>query len=152
MNKINEEAIKAFYNAEKFSKQNTKVEVLPNVTTLSLHGNIIAYRYNDPQKTLTITNCGWFTKTTKDRLNGLDGVEITQKKNIWYLNGKKWNGEIIDVHIDQKEKIYTKKQREKIYLDYINNFLTVDNFADAYDMRKNEAENFIKESKELFNQ
>jgi hypothetical protein len=30
-------------------------------------------------------------------LNGLDGVSIQQKAGIWYLNGKEWEGELIDV-------------------------------------------------------
>lgn len=97
MRKITKQAINAFYNAEKFSSSNTMVEVLPNVTILKLHNNAIAYRYNDPENTLSITNCGWFSTTTKERLNGLKDVSISQKKGVWYLNGKEWNGEYIDV-------------------------------------------------------
>jgi hypothetical protein len=79
MRKITEESIKAFNQSKPFKKQNTEVEVLPNVTILKLFDNAIAYKYNDPNKTLSITNCGWFTYTTKDRLNGLEGVSICQK-------------------------------------------------------------------------
>ena len=74
------------------------VEVLPNVTILKLHGNIIAYRYNDTKQTLSITNAGWFSNTTKERLNALPNVHITQKNWVWYLNGKEWNGELIDIN------------------------------------------------------
>jgi hypothetical protein len=70
---------------------------LPNVTILKLFGNEIAYRYNDPEKTLSITNCGWESSTTKERLNGIEGVRIHQRKGQWYLNGKEWNGELINV-------------------------------------------------------
>lgn len=94
---ITQKAVEAFYNAEKFNSSNTKVEVLPNVTVLVLHGNEIAYRYNDPERTLSITNCGWFSNTTKERLNGLKGVNIVQKKGVWYLNSKEWDGKLIDV-------------------------------------------------------
>ena len=73
------------------------VEVLPNVTILKYHNNAIAYRYNDPKRTLSITNCGWFTNTTKERLNALKGVKIYQNNFIWYLNGKEWNGNLIDI-------------------------------------------------------
>lgn len=97
MRKITKEAVNAFMNAEKFNGSNTKVEILPNVTILKLHGNAIAYRYNDPERTLSITNCGWFTITTKERLNAIEGVHIVQKKGVWYLNGKEWNGELIDI-------------------------------------------------------
>jgi len=98
MRKITEESINAFMNAEKFNKQNMSVEVLPNVTILKLHGNAIAYRYNDPQRTLSITNCGWESNTTKERLNALPNVNIVQKNWVWYLNGKEWNGELIDIN------------------------------------------------------
>ncbi len=79
MRKITEESVNAFMNAKKFSKQNMSVEVLPNVTVLKLYGNEIAYRYNNPERTLSITNCGWKTNTTKDRLNGLPTLTIYQR-------------------------------------------------------------------------
>ncbi len=97
MRNITEESIEAFMNAVPFNKSNTKVEVLPNVTILRLFGHAIAYRYNDPERTLTITNCGYSTNTTKERLNGIPRVNIQQKKGVWYLNGKEWNGEKIDI-------------------------------------------------------
>ena len=74
-----------------------EVEVLPNVTIMKLHGNEIAYRYNDPERTLSITHCGWPTRTTKDRLNAIDGVNIYQEKGQWFLNGKEWDGKLTDV-------------------------------------------------------
>ena len=98
MRKITKESIDAFLNAKKFRKSNMDVEVLPNVTVLKYQGNSIAYRYNDPKKTLSITNCGWFSNTTKERLNGLPNVSIIQKNFIWYLNGKEWNGQLKDVN------------------------------------------------------
>lgn len=97
MRKITKDSINAFMNASKFNKQNTSVEVLPNVTILKLHGNPIAYRYNDPKRTLSITNAGWFSNTTKERLNALPNVNIVQKNYVWYLNGKEWNGELTEI-------------------------------------------------------
>tara|TARA_R100001163_G_C5028294_1_gene169270 strand:+ start:770 stop:1081 length:312 start_codon:yes stop_codon:yes gene_type:complete len=101
MRKITQDSINAFLNQQKFYRDNTSVEVLPNVTILKLFGNKIAYLYNNPQKTLSITNCSWFTNTTKDRLNALPNVHIQQKtikgKKEWYLNNKEWNGELIDI-------------------------------------------------------
>ena len=98
MRNITIESINAFLSAKKFKKSNMQVEVLPNVTVLKYQGNEIAYRYNDPKKTLSITNCGWFSNTTKERLNGLPNVSIQQKNFIWYLNGKEWNGNLIDIN------------------------------------------------------
>ena len=97
MKKITKESVEAFLNAKPFNKSNMQVEILPNVSLLKLHGNIIAYLYNDPNKTLSITNCGWFSNTTKERLNALPNVRISQKKWNWYLNGKLWDGKLIDV-------------------------------------------------------
>ena len=97
MRTITKESINAFLNAQKFNRQNMEVEVLPNVTILKLHNNAIAYRYNDPEKTLTISNCGWFTPTTKERLNALPNVNIVQKNYVWFLNGEEWNGQKTDV-------------------------------------------------------
>ena len=90
MRKITEQAAHAFLRKENFKLSNTEVKVEGNVIKLLLHGNCIA------QKTplaYTITNCGWFTPTTKERLTGLSNVHITQKKGYWYLNGKLWDGE-----------------------------------------------------------
>jgi hypothetical protein len=97
MRKITEETVNAFNNSLPFKKANMEVEVLPNVTIMKLHGNSIAFRYNNPERTLSITNCGWETNTTKERLNAIDGVKIYQKSGQWFLNGKEWDGELIDV-------------------------------------------------------
>jgi|TARA_R110000851_G_C12936938_1_gene551867 hypothetical protein len=75
-----------------------EVRVLPNVTVLLLHGNEIAYRYNNPERTLSITNCGWESVTTKERLNGIPNVSISQKNFEWYLNGVLWDGKLIDIN------------------------------------------------------
>jgi hypothetical protein len=98
MRVITENAIEKFLNAETFKVSNTEVEVLPNVTILKLFGNAIAYRYNDPERTLSITNCGWQSNTTKERLNGLPNVSISQKSGKWFLNGTEWNGDLIDIN------------------------------------------------------
>ena len=97
MRLITKQSVEAFMNAQKFKKANMSVEVLPNVTILKLYNNAIAYRYNDPQRTLTIDSCGWFTPTTKERLNALEGVNIQQKDFVWFLNGEEWNGSNITI-------------------------------------------------------
>ena len=104
MRQITRESVKAFLNGEKFNKSNMNVTVEPNVTILKYQGNAIAYKYNDPNKTISITNCGWESNTTKERLNGiidLSGLnigKIYQKNWQWYLNGKEWNGELTDLN------------------------------------------------------
>lgn len=97
MKKITEESVRAFNGATPFKKSSTEIEVLPNVTVMRLHGNPIAYRYNDPERTLSVTNCGWFSRVTMRRLNALDGVDIRQVRGKWYLNGKEWDGGLVDI-------------------------------------------------------
>lgn len=115
MRQITKQSINAFMNAKKFNKANMKVEVLPNVTILYLHNNAIAYRYNDPQKTLMITNCGWFTPTTKERLNALPNVHIQQRNFKWFLNGKEWNGNKIDINGLKQENTKTDELSDRYY-------------------------------------
>lgn len=56
---------------------------------LWLFGNMIAmYRNGD----LFICNGGWNSVTTKERLNGLNGVSIVQRRGSWFLNGTEWDG------------------------------------------------------------
>ena len=97
MRTITQNAIDKFLNAETFKSSNTQVEVLPNVTILKLFGNPIAYQYNDPERTLSITNCGWKSNTTKERLNAIPKVSISQRSGKWFLNGAEWDGKLIDV-------------------------------------------------------
>lgn len=97
MRKITKKSVNAFYKSKPFKEANMEIEVLPNVTIMKLHGNSIAFKYNDPKNTLAITNCGWFSNTTKERLNGLPGVSINQVKGVWYLNGKEWDGKMTNI-------------------------------------------------------
>lgn len=46
---------------------------------------------------LWITNAGWPSPTTKERLNGIPDVSIFQKKGQWYLNGHAWDGTWVHV-------------------------------------------------------
>ena len=104
MRQITKESVIAFLNAKKFNKSNMSVEVFPNVTILKYQGNSIAYKYNDPKQTLSITNCGWFSNTTKERLNGviqLSGLNVKsiyQKNWFWYLNDQEWDGNLTDIN------------------------------------------------------
>lgn len=97
MKKITEKSIEAFMNAEPFKSSNTQVEILPNVTILRLFGNAIAYRYNDPLRTLSVTTAGWDTVTTRERLNGIPFVRVSKRKGQLYINDYPWDGSLVDV-------------------------------------------------------
>jgi hypothetical protein len=62
-----------------------------------LFGNLIATLEHSVGGVLKVTNAGWKSNTTKERLNGLPRVSIQQKKGEWYLNGQLWNGELTQV-------------------------------------------------------
>ena len=85
MRQITKSAVRAFMHDQPFQLDNTQVSSANNVefervTTMYLHGNIIAHsnRAVDGMG-FWIQNAGWFSNTTKERLNGLPGVSISQK-------------------------------------------------------------------------
>jgi hypothetical protein len=90
MRKITEQITRAFLAREKRTQGNTHTDG----TVLYLHGNAIARHTEDG---LEVTNAGWFTVTTKERLNALPNVSINQSRGLWYLNGMQWNGEWTNV-------------------------------------------------------
>lgn len=107
MRKITNNAVNAFLSRNEFKQANT--EVLhkamcstfgtpkgDHFTVMELYGNAIA-AIDSKDGMLSITNAGWQSNTTKERLNGLPNVSICQKNFVWYLNGKIWDGSIIKV-------------------------------------------------------
>jgi len=101
MSKATEQIVNAFLAGDVKNTANGSTDGVG----LMLFGNRIAEHRKEG---LWITNCGWFTMTTKARLNALPDVSIKQVKNKWYLNGNEWDGTWIKVNsnrppvIDQK--------------------------------------------------
>jgi hypothetical protein len=88
-------AAAALQAGKKYSNgKNTKVDS----TGLYLFGNHIARDAGEGH--VAISNRGWFTLTTKDRLNALCNVGISQRKGKWYLNGFEWDGSWVIVAPD----------------------------------------------------
>lgn len=79
-------AIDAFLKGDKVTTSNTTTDGV----NLYLYGNKIAEKRKDG---IYITNAGWFSNTTKERLNGLPNVDIHQKNKVWYLNDQEWDGQ-----------------------------------------------------------
>lgn len=94
MRTITKQAVVALIDGQSFKKSNTEVVKVPNGTRMYLHGNIIAENINDK---IRITNSGWFSNTTKDRLNAIPNVSINQIKGLWFLNGDTWDGSWIEI-------------------------------------------------------
>jgi hypothetical protein len=95
---VSRNAARALHNGAKYSNgKNTRV--LDG--RLMLHGNIIAEAMGE--QTL-IRTCGWFTLTTRDRLNALEGVSVHQRRGKWYLRDGEghieWDGDDIIVGRD----------------------------------------------------
>lgn len=97
MRKITAEAIREFRNARPFRKQNTSVIVGEHNVVLKLHGNGIARYAVGDWDSLEVCDGGWSSNTTRERLNGLCGVQVHQKNWRWYLNGKIWAGHWVKV-------------------------------------------------------
>ena len=94
MRKITREAAEAFCRRKPLSKSNTTVTVTDDAVAMYLHGNLIAVQnLHDASYILTVTDAGWRTATTKERLNGLlrtvfplSEVFIYQKDYNWYIH------------------------------------------------------------------
>ena len=86
MRKITREIVAAFMKRETKKIGNSRTDG----TTLYLHDNAIAKW--DENGRLWVTNAGWESTTTKERLNGIPGVSIHQKNYTWYLNDLPWDG------------------------------------------------------------
>lgn len=90
MRQITSRIVSAFQRWESLEIDNTRTQG----GAIWLWDNMIAEYRNDG---LWITNAGWPSATTKERLNGLPYVYIIQKKGQWYLNGHAWDGEWVHV-------------------------------------------------------
>jgi hypothetical protein len=90
MRKITQQSVKNFIDGVPFKRSNMEVSREGTICYLKLHGNKIAARLEDGR--MWISNAGWDTPTTKERLNGLPGVNIIQRNWKWILNGMQWDG------------------------------------------------------------
>jgi hypothetical protein len=91
MRQITRDVCNAFQYRQSFKSGNTRTDG----RSMWLHGNKIAEWRDDG---LWISNAGWSSNTTKERLNGLSGVSVQQRNFTWFLNGVEWSGEWINVH------------------------------------------------------
>lgn len=93
--KVSQLAAAALKNGTKYSNgKNTKVAD----GALYHHGSMIARDAGEGH--VAISNRGYFTLTTKDRLNALPAVNIHQKNFMWFLNGRGWDGSWVIVAPD----------------------------------------------------
>ena len=86
MRKITTATAGAFEARRKLTQGNTHTDG----QALYLHGNKIA-EWRGAE--LWITLAGWPTVTTRERLNGLRGVSVSQRAGVQQLNGEAWSGD-----------------------------------------------------------
>lgn len=82
-----------FWNGEEMKSSNTRVEISKNEIQLYLFDNLIAVKFRNENK-IMVSNCGYETATTKERLNGIlfpIGYKIFQKMFTWYIEDPKGN-------------------------------------------------------------
>lgn len=97
--KITTQAINAFMSAKEYRLDNTSVTMEPvqfamfgeTMVVLRLHGHAIAQRLVGSNE-IEVTDAGYQTRTTKERLNGIPGVSVCQRKGQWFLNNESWDG------------------------------------------------------------
>lgn len=88
--KISIDAAEALEEHRPFKRDNTEVRQLGrDKSRLYLHGHAIAGMRGDE---IYVTDAGYPTSTTKERLNALPDVRVHTSKGQLYLNGKKWSG------------------------------------------------------------
>lgn len=99
MRNITRDAANAFIAGKEFKRDNTTVSInCAGAVCMELYGNLIAIRFADGEKETKISAASWFTTTTKERLNGLPGVSVVQRKGVWFLNGNEWDGEWAEIN------------------------------------------------------
>ena len=89
MRKIEQQMINAIRDDQNWSSANTQVVTNDGLSSVYLHGNLIA-QVDD--NTVTIFDGGWKSHTTKSRLNAIcsefciAGEGVFQKDFLWYVN------------------------------------------------------------------
>lgn len=110
MRKITEQIVRSFLRGENRTIGNSRSE---NGALFLFNNRIAEYRGSE----LWITNAGWTSNTTKERLNALPGVRIHQRRGEWYLNDIAWDGGW--VHVGS----YTGSVAEEVEFDMTSRWM-----------------------------
>lgn len=71
-------------NGRKKLDNNTYLYKQGDDFVVKLHNNQIMKIYASGD--ISVSNCGWLTRTTKDRLNEYTDLGIYQRKGVWYCS------------------------------------------------------------------
>jgi hypothetical protein len=95
---VTQNAVACFHKGGNATFSNTQVVTENGVSKMYLFGNLIATLEHKVGGVMKITNAGWRSNTTKERLNALPNVNINQKNFDWHLNGEQWNGAWVQIN------------------------------------------------------
>ena len=87
MRKITEKVVNAFLNNEGIHKDNTDVKVEDEYIVMYLFDNAIARKHR-LTGVIEVSNAGWTSNTTKERLNGIMCARGEYQKQIHQVNYK----------------------------------------------------------------
>lgn len=90
MRQITQDIVNAFQNSRSLRIDNSRTDG----ESLWLFDNKIAEIRRDG---LWITNAGWDSRTTNERLNGLSGVHVRKQRGTLLLNDRVWDGGWVNV-------------------------------------------------------
>lgn len=101
MRKITRQSAQALIDGNSFNSGNMAVMGDESNSIMTLHGNTIATREGNK---VLLTDSGWLTATTKERLNGVLSLigskwRLYQHQGEWYITDgcgvrKNWNGSL----------------------------------------------------------
>lgn len=94
MKSITKKAHEAFMKRKAFNESNTEVKITDGLPSLYLFGNKIAEMESDGD--IFISSCGWFSNTTRERLNAFIKIRLT--KGQFIINEKfAWDGKRLNI-------------------------------------------------------
>lgn len=92
MRKVTENAVNAFFAGRNWAGGNTTVQVEDGWVQMRLHGHKIAWRHTSEPNEIYVSQCGWPTVTTRERLNAVlytfNGLHMSQSKHKQYIGNE----------------------------------------------------------------
>lgn len=75
----------------------TTIEVLKDVTIYSFFGHILAFRYHDKPNEIQVAIDNLNDRSSRYRLDSIEGISLIKRNGKYYLNGEVWNGRTITI-------------------------------------------------------
>ena len=107
---VGTQAAEHFLMHEPFGKGNTTITITDDITTMRLHGNLIAKigKNVKDQEVILIRDAGYQTKVTRDRLAAIAEQNSNNHYTVSFQKGKSYI-KLCSIH--ESSKCFTKKER-----------------------------------------